>query len=368
VNKDLESFRLGQKRNDSGFLFAVISEPAGDSTCLEITPAGAEGAGEMGGAHDHSHHHGFGHSQAAAGSSGHVGHSHAGHGHAIGYGRAFAIGIGLNLAFTGIEAFYGFVTGSMALMADAGHNLSDVLGLVIAWGAWLLSRAKPTPRFTYGLRGSSILAALFNAVFLMVACGAIALEAIQRLAAPTAVPGVTVMIVAGIGIVINLGTALLFARGSQGDINIRGAFLHMAADAAVSAGVVVAGLLTLKTGFAWIDPATSLVIVAVIVAGTWGLLRESLAMAMQAVPDRIDPDAVIGALNEVKGVERVHHLHIWPTSTTETALTAHLVIPDGHPGDAFLADTARMLHDRFGIGHATLQIEQGETLGCTFHC
>lgn len=318
----------------------------------------------MGGAHHHhaagdGHDHGEGH-----------GHNHGigGHSHGpVNYGRVFGIGIALNLAFVGVEGFYGFVTGSMALMADAGHNMSDVLGLVIAWGAWRLSRRRPTARFTYGLRGSSILAALFNAVFLMVACGAIALEAVQRFSAPAPVSGGTVMIVAGIGIVINLGTALLFARGSQGDINIRGAFLHMAADAAVSAGVVIAGLLTLKTGATWIDPATSLVIVAVIVAGTWGLLRESLAMAVQAVPNRIDPAAVTAALGDVAGVARVHHVHIWPTSTTETALTAHLVVPGGHPGDAFLTTTATMLRDRFGIGHATLQIEQAEGGDCAFH-
>ncbi len=324
-----------------------------------------KGAGfkdDMGGAH-HNHHHAAGHDNGHGHHHGAGGHSHG----PVNYGRVFGIGIALNLAFVGIEGFYGFVTGSMALLADAGHNLSDVLGLVIAWGAWRLSRRRPTARFTYGLRGSSILAALFNAVFLMVACGAIALEAIQRFSAPAPVSGGTVMIVAGIGIVINLGTALLFARGSQGDINIRGAFLHMAADAAVSAGVVIAGLLTLKTGATWIDPATSLVIVAVIVAGTWGLLRESLAMAMQAVPNRIDPGAVVRALGEVEGVARVHHLHIWPTSTTETALTAHLVIPDGHPGDAFLRATATMLHERFGIGHATLQIEQDECGDCAFH-
>ncbi|OHT19024.1 cation diffusion facilitator family transporter [Edaphosphingomonas haloaromaticamans] len=336
----------------------------------------------MGGAHhhDHSSHDHASHDHVSQGHAAHAAHAHGhgGHGHShapASFGRAFAIGIGLNLAYTAVEAFYGLATGSMALLADAGHNLSDVAGLAIAWGAWFASRTRPTPRFTYGLRGSSILAALVNAVLLLIACGAIALEAIQRFAEPAPVPGGTMMIVAGVGIVINLGTALLFARGSGHDINIRGAFLHMAADAAVSAGVVIAGLLTLKTGADWIDPATSLVIVLVIVAGTWGLLRESLAMAMQAVPGRIDPAAVQQALAEVKGVTRVHHLHIWPTSTTETALTAHLVVPGGHPGDAFLERTAAMLHDRFGIGHATLQIEQGEGVGegrcdiggCAFH-
>ncbi|SNS66202.1 cobalt-zinc-cadmium efflux system protein [Sphingomonas laterariae] len=324
----------------------------------------------MGGAHNHNHLHGghgdHGHDDHGHAHGGH-GHGHAGHAHGpTNYGRAFALGIGLNLAFTAIEAGYGFATGSMALLADAGHNLSDVLGLVIAWGAWLLSRAKPTARYTYGLRSSSILAALFNAIFLLIACGAITLGAIQRFGEPHPVPGGTVMIVAAIGIAINLGTALLFLRGGKDDINIRGAFLHMAADAAVSAGVVIAGLLTLWTRAAWIDPATSLIIVLVIVIGTWGLLRESLAMAMNAVPGRIDPAAVTEALGAIPGVARVHHLHIWPTSTTETALTAHLVIPGGHPGDAFLDETADMLQDRFGIGHATLQIEHGESADCAF--
>jgi cobalt-zinc-cadmium efflux system protein len=266
-----------------------------------------------------------------------------------------------------VEAVAGLFANSMALLADAGHNLSDVLGLVIAYAAYRLSKRPATARFTYGLRGSSILAALFNSLFLLVACGGIAAEAIRRFGHPPMVEGRLVMAVAAVGIVINLGTALLFARGRQRDINIRGAFLHMAADAAVSAGVVVAGLLVLRTGFTWIDPAVSLVIVAVILGGTWGLLRESLAMSLNAVPTGIDIEAVAGRLSSEHGVARVHHIHIWPTSTTETALTAHLVIPNGHPGDAFLARLAHMVEHEFGIGHATFQIETGgecESRGC----
>ena len=310
-------------------------------------------------AHDHDHGHGHDHSHAHG-----PGHAHV---HApASFGKAFAIGISLNVALVVAEAVYGYIGNSTALLADAGHNLSDVLGLVLAYGAWVLARRKPSPRFTYGLRGSSILAALFNAVLRLVACGAIALGAIQRFTAPEPVAGVTVMVVAAIGIVINLATALLFASGRKRDINIRGAFLHMTADAAVSAGVVVAGLITLRTGWLWIDPATSLVIVVVILIGTWGLLRDSLAMAVHGVPAGIDPRAVRASLAAIHGVERVHHLHIWPMSTTETALTAHLVIPGGHPGDAFLARIAHDLDHDFRISHATIQIETGDLH--TEHC
>jgi cobalt-zinc-cadmium efflux system protein len=292
---------------------------------------------------------------------GHAGHDHGAHSHApANYGRAFAFGITLNLIFVVIEAFYGFLAGSVALIADAGHNLFDVLGLTIAWGAWWLAKRQPTARFTYGMRGSTILAALLNALLLLVACGAIALEGVQRLADPRPVAGAVVMAVATAGIVVNLGTALLFLGGRAHDINLRGAFLHMVADGAVSAGVVVAGYLTLKTGLGWIDPATSLVIVVVILLGTWGLLRESVALAMDAVPDGIDPGAVTERLAAVPGVARIHHLHIWPTSTTQTALTAHLVMPGGHPGDAFLGRLSHMLEHDFGIGHATFQIETGD--------
>jgi cobalt-zinc-cadmium efflux system protein len=297
----------------------------------------------------------------------HAGHAHDGGGHAHGpanFGRAFAIGIGLNVAFVAIEFAYGVVANSMALVADAGHNLSDVLGLVVAWIASVLSKRPPSARYTYGLGGSSILSALFNAVLLLVAVGAIALEAIQRLLHPEPVAEVTVMVVAAIGIVINGLTAWLFASGRKGDLNIRGAFLHMVADAAVSAGVVVAAFVILLTGWLWLDPLTSLVIVGVIVWGTWSLLRDSLAMSVGAVPGHIDPQAVRRYLESCAGVSAVHDLHIWPMSTTETALTAHLVVPGGHPGDEFLAITATRLRHSFGIGHSTLQIEISAESAC----
>ncbi len=285
------------------------------------------------------------------------------HDHAQGpasYDRAFAIGIALNLAFVLVEAGFGFWTNSVALLADAGHNLSDVLGLAIAWGGAALARTPPSKRFTYGLKGSMILAALANALLLLVAIGAIALEAVQRFSAPSPVAGGTVAAVAAVGIVVNALTAWLFARGRRGDVNIRGAFLHMAADAVVSAGVVIAGLLILYTGVAWIDPVVSLVIAGVILWQTWGLLRETVEMSLNAVPRGIDYDAVKAALAALPGVAHVHHIHIWPMSTTEPVLTAHLLMPSGHPGDAFLAEAQAMLHDRFGIGHSTVQVEVGE--------
>jgi cobalt-zinc-cadmium efflux system protein len=295
----------------------------------------------------HAHHHTVGHS--------HHGHHH-GHTHEVGHGRAFAIGIALNLGFVVIEAAYGFLADSMALLSDAGHNLSDVLGLAIAWGAALLARRGPTERFTYGLRSSSILAALFNALLLLVATGGIVWESVQRLIEPTPVAAGTMMAVAGIGILVNGFTALLFMRG-QHDLNIRGAFLHMVADAAVSLGVVLGGLGILWTGAIWIDPVLSLLIAAVIVWGTWGLLRQSLALSLHGVPSGIALAEVRQALEQRPGVARVHHLHVWAMSTTETALTVHLVMPGGHPGDRFLAETQDQLKHRFGIGHATLQIE-----------
>jgi cobalt-zinc-cadmium efflux system protein len=279
------------------------------------------------------------------------------HSHSASFDRAFAIGIALNIGFVAIEALYGFLADSVALLADAGHNLSDVLGLALAWGGAALAKAPPSKRFTYGLAGSSILAALANAVLLLVALGAIVLEAIQRFGNPPEVAGATVSVVAGIGILVNGTTALLFARGRKGDINIRGAFLHMAADTAVSAGVVIAGLVIWRTGIGWIDPVTSLVIAAVIFWQTWGLLRESVEMSLAAVPRGLDYDAVGAALARLPGVAGTHDLHIWPMSTTETVLTAHLVMPAGHPGDSFLAAAQAMLHDAFGIAHATLQIE-----------
>jgi cobalt-zinc-cadmium efflux system protein len=308
--------------------------------------------------HDHDHHD---HSHDPAGhANGRAGHSHA----PASFGRAFAIGIGLNSAFVVIEAVYGYASGSMALVADAGHNLSDVLGLVAAWTAAILAKRAPTPRFTYGLKGSSILAALFNAVFLLVAVGAIAWQAAWRLFHPEPVAGVTVMVVAALGIAVNGGTAWLFASGRRDDLNIRGAYLHMVADAAVSAGVVVAGLVILLTDWIWLDPLISLAISALIVWGTWGLLRDSTAMSLNAVPAGIDPVAVRVYLGQCMGVAQVHDLHIWPMSTTEIALTCHLVMPAGPPGDAYLLDIAQRLERDFGIGHTTVQIETDPASPC----
>ena len=274
-------------------------------------------------------------------------------------GRAFLIGIMLNLGFVAIEATYGILANSVALLADASHNLSDVLGLFAAWTAATLAKRVASATYTYRLRRATILAALFNAVLLLVAVGAIALEAISRLRAPEPVASGEVMAVAAIGIVVNGVTAWLFARGRKGEINIRGAFLHMTTDAAVSAGVVVAALVVGLTGWTWLDPVTSLVIVVVILFGTWSLLRDSVGLSLDRAPDGIDHGEVEAALAALPGVARVHHVHIWPLSTSEAALTAHLVIPVGYPGDAFLHETNAMLHDKFEIGHVTLQIEQG---------
>ena len=291
---------------------------------------------------------------------------HHSHGHSPaprGHGMAFALGIALNLAFVAVEAGVGIVAGSMALVADAGHNLSDVLALVIAWGASVLAARAPSDRFTYGFKSSTILAALANAALLMIALGAILVETLRRLADPTPVAGGLVMAVAAVGILVNTGTALLFLRGRKDDLNIRAAFLHMAADAAVSAGVVLAGLAILLSGRTWIDPVTSLAIVALIGWGTWGLLKDSLKLGLLGVPQGIDEKAVRGFLSALPGVSAVHDLHIWPMSTTETALTAHLVIPAGAPGDAFLHELAHRLEHDFGIGHATVQVEMAAECG-----
>lgn len=317
--------------------------------------------------HDHLQ---DGHRHGGHGGQSHGGHSHgslphAGHSHAPAqFGTAFAVGIVLNTAFVLVEVGYGYAANAMSLVADAGHNLSDVLGLLAAWIASVLVRRQRTARFTYGLRGSSILAALFNAVFLLVAMGAVIWEAASRLVHPEPVAGVTVMVVAAIGILVNGLTAWLFASGAKGDINIRGAYLHMAADAAVSAGVVLAGLVIWATGLAWIDPAVSLVVAGLVVWATWGLLRDSVAMSLDAVPPAISPAAVEGFLRERPGVSDLHDLHIWSMSTTSVALTAHLVMERGHPGNGFLVETAEDLRDRFGIGHATLQIEEAGGPGC----
>jgi cobalt-zinc-cadmium efflux system protein len=313
----------------------------------------------MSGTHSHAHH---GHDH------GDHGHSHGGHGHShapANFGRAFAIGTALNLGFVVVEAGYGIASGSMSLLADAGHNLSDVLGLGIAWTAASLGKRAPKGRYTYGLRSSSILAALLNAILLLVAIGVIAVEAVGRFFDPQPVAGGTMMAVAAVGILINGATALLFARGRDHDINIRGAFLHMAADAAISAGVVVAGFLILKTGQVWIDPAVSLALTAIVAIGTWGLLRDSVNMSLHAAPTGIDPETIGTFLAAEPGVAAIHDLHVWPMSTTETALTVHLVLPQGYPGDAFASDLAHRLNHRFGIDHTTIQIETDDCGGCT---
>jgi cobalt-zinc-cadmium efflux system protein len=263
-----------------------------------------------------------------------------------------------------VEAVYGFLSNSVALLADAGHNLGDVLGLLVAWIASVLVTRAPSARYTYGLRGSSILAALFNAVFLLITVGAISWEAILRLGNPEPVSGGTVTIVAAVGILINGITAALFASGRKSDLNIRGAFMHMAADAMVSAGVVVAGLVIMLTGWLWLDPMVSLAINAVIVWGTWGLLRDSVGMSMAAVPPHIDPTEVRGLIERQPEVASLHDLHIWPMSTTEIALTCHLVMPGGHPGDAFIHRLSQQLLVKFKINHATVQIEVDQHLAC----
>lgn len=303
----------------------------------------------------HAHHHGH---------QGHHGHDHHDHGHhghhhhaPKDFGRAFAIGTALNLGFVVVEAGAGILTHSLALLADAGHNLSDVLGLLLAWGATILAKRAPSPRRTYGLRKGTILASLGNAALLLVAVGAIAWEAIRRFAAPEPVQTGPVMVVAAIGIAINTATALMFMKGSKEDLNVRGAFLHMAADAAVSAGVVIAALAMALTGWLWLDPVVSLIIVTVIVLGTWSLLRDSLDLAMDATPRGIDADQVRAWLAARPGVSEVHDLHIWAMSTTETAMTAHVVRPLDAYHDLFLHDACAELASRFNIGHVTIQVE-----------
>ena len=298
--------------------------------------------------HDHGHHGGDAHSHGHA-------HGHA-HGHPVPtHGRAFAIGIGLNALFVAIEAFYGWKIGSLALLADAGHNLGDVIGLVLAWVGALAGRLPPNERNTYGWKRASILAAFVNAILLLAAMGWLAWEAVQRLQAPAPVAGTTVMVVAGIGIVVNTATALMFMRGSASDINLRGAYLHMAADALVSAGVVVAGGLALAFGWSWIDPVASLAIAAIIVVGTWSLFRQSLHLLFDGVPESVDLAAVSALLESLPGVARVHDLHVWAMGSAETALTAHLVMPQAPADDAFLADATHRLRERFAIGHVTIQ-------------
>lgn len=295
----------------------------------------------------------------------HAGHTHSGHAHAhpspadlANVGGIFTLTILLNSVFVAIEFGYGFWAHSTALIADAGHNLSDVLALFLAWGAIILARRLPSPRYTYGLRSASILAALANAMLLLVACGAIAWEAIQRFSAPPAVASLTILTVAGLGIFVNGFSAWLLTKGRQDDVNIRGAYLHMLADAAVSLGVVIAGGVMWYTHAYWLDPVMSLVIVGVILLGTWRLLRESMQLALNAVPAHIDIAAVDTFLRSQEGVVAVHDLHIWGISTTENALTAHLIIPGAYPGDAYLSTLTQALKTRFSIHHTTLQIAQ----------
>jgi cobalt-zinc-cadmium efflux system protein len=292
-------------------------------------------------------------------------HSHGHHHSPTDFGWRFMVGVVLNLAFVVVEAFFGFAVNSLALVADAGHNLSDVLGLALAWGAFALARRAPSSRHTYGMRRSSILAALFNALFLLFAIGAIAWEGIQRFWHPEPVSGWTVVIVALIGIAVNGITALLFVSGQKEDLNVRAAFLHMAADTAVSAGVVLGGLLILYTQWYWIDPVLSLVIAVIIFWGTWGLLRESVDLSLDAVPSSIDPQKVKVFLEAWSGVVEVHDLHIWALSTTEPALTAHLVMPNHDRDDEQIQKISEALTTEFGISHSTLQIECG-SVPCPF--
>ncbi|MES2758334.1 MAG: cation diffusion facilitator family transporter [Pseudomonadota bacterium] len=311
---------------------------------------------------DHAHAHGHDH-----------GHGHGGHGHQHHYDpdgnrRAFALAISLNIMFVAIEFTYGFIANSTALMADAGHNLSDVLGLALAWGAAMLAKRAPNRNFTYGLRSSSILAALGNSLLLMMACGAIGWEAVQRFSAPAPVAGWTVTIVALVGVAVNGVSAWLFMAGSKHDLNIRAAYQHMAADAAISLGVAVAGVAIMYSGWSWIDPAVSLAIVVLIALSTWALLRESLRMVLAGVPANVDPHKVKEFLQQRPGVSETHDLHIWAMSTTETALTAHLVMPAGYPGDQHIDDIVAAIKETFKIHHCTLQIEQGTTThGCSLH-
>ena len=274
------------------------------------------------------------------------------------YNRAFAAGVALNVGFVIVEAVFGVLSNSLALLTDAGHNLSDVLGLLLAWGAAALAKKRPSARRTYGYSRATILASLFSGLLLMGAVGAIGWEAVSRLMTPAEPAGKTIMIVAAIGVVINTATALFFLSGKDHDLNIRGAFLHMAADAAVSLGVVASGALIFYLGLNWIDPLISLVIAAVILLSTWGLLRDSLNLAVDAVPRGVDPDAVRDYLSALPGVQAIHDLHIWPMSTTDTALTAHMVMKEFPDSDRYLNEVAEVLQARFSINHPTIQLER----------
>lgn len=303
--------------------------------------------------HDHDDHDGHDHHDD------HAGHSHD---HAPkDFGKAFLIGVLLNAGFVAAEVVYGLKGNSVALLADAGHNLSDVLGLLLAWGAAALVDFRPTKRYTYGLRSTSILAALANATLLLLVTGGIAWEAISRFRQPEQAEGHTVIVVAAIGVVINLATALLFMAGRKGDLNVRAAFTHMAGDAAIALGVVVAGVVIVYTGWLWLDPAVSLVISLLVIVGTWGLLKDSVNLALHAVPESVELSKVRHYLQSIDGVAEVHDLHVWGLSTTETALTAHLVMPAGYPGDATRQKICSELMEQYSINHATLQIELGDS-------
>jgi cobalt-zinc-cadmium efflux system protein len=297
---------------------------------------------------DHHHHQGG------------LAHSHA----PASFGHAFAIGTALNIGYVIVQVIFGIAAHSLALVADAGHNLGDVLGLFLAWWASYLTKRPATDQRTYGMRRSSILAALANAIFLLIAVGGISWEAIRRFGDKSAVAGWTVIWVAAIGVIVNLGTALLFQAGRDRDLNIRGAFLHMAADAAVSFGVVIAGAIILFTGWHWLDPAVSLLINAIIVYSTWGLLRDSFNLAMDAVPPGVNVAEVRRYLQNIPTITDAHHLHIWALSTTETALTVHLVKPDPSDDDGLLQSINHELTERFGIGHATIQFERENLQQC----
>jgi cobalt-zinc-cadmium efflux system protein len=310
--------------------------------------------------HDHDDYHDHDHDTHA----GHDDHHGSGHGHDHApkdFGKAFLIGVLLNAGFVAAEVVYGLKGNSVALLADAGHNLSDVLGLLLAWGAAALVDFRPTKRYTYGLRSTSILAALTNATLLLLVTGGIAWEAISRFRHPEQAEGHIVIVVAAIGVAINLATALLFMSGRKGDLNIRAAFTHMAGDAAIALGVVIAGVVIVYTGWLWLDPAVSLVIALLVIVGTWSLLRDSVNLALHAVPEGVELSKVRHYLESVDGVTEVHDLHVWGLSTTETALTAHLVMPAGYPGDVTRQKICAELLKHYSINHATLQIELGDS-------
>ncbi|MDE2048507.1 MAG: cation transporter [Betaproteobacteria bacterium] len=312
--------------------------------------------------HGHDHAHGHDHDHAHDHDPARGLHIHD-HDHAVpDNSRVFALGAALNIAFVVVEVVAGLWADSLALLADAGHNFGDVLGLLLAGGAVWLSRRAPTARFTYGLQGSTILAALANAMLLILAVGAIGWEAIGRLRAPVPVPGTVVMAVAAVGIVVNAFTAWLFMRDRERDLNARGAYLHMVADAAVSAGVVLSGLVIVQTGWLWLDPAVSLLIAAAILWGTWGLLKDSVHLSLQGVPRQVNMARVRTYLSGLAGVQEVHDLHVWAMSTSQNAMTVHLVMPGGHPGDQFLESVMLELAAHYGIDHPTFQIEKGDGL------